>query len=91
MLFDNRSDGALLRHIVAETADHAHVWHLPRGNHPDATDISRKHWSELHEMFATQLDSDVQNASRPLLDSAKNVQLVREDFGLHNGLLQEHQ
>jgi hypothetical protein len=48
-------ESALLDTLLVECADHSHLFDLPRGNHPAATDRSRAAWARLHETFVANL------------------------------------
>lgn len=82
VLWDKSSETALFERIVTEAADHSHVWHIPRGNHPDATDNSRKKWSELQEIFVAHLEDDRKTAFKALTEAAGNLE--RESNIIHN-------
>ncbi|WP_295428936.1 hypothetical protein [uncultured Thiodictyon sp.] len=58
-VLDERLDQpALLDAILTEAADHSHVFDLPRGNHPLATDATRAAWAQLHDAFTANLYTD---------------------------------
>lgn len=58
-VFDERfDDAALFDLMLTETADHSHLFDLPRGNHPRATEVTRDAWSGLHGAFTASLESD---------------------------------
>ena len=58
-VYDDRLDApALLDAILTEASDHSHIFDLPRGNHPQATDETRAAWSRLHETFLANLYAD---------------------------------
>lgn len=54
------SDADLLDTMLVEAADHSHLFDLPRGNHPLATDRTRADWAHLHRAF-----TEVRYAQRP--------------------------
>jgi hypothetical protein len=55
-VLDPGLDGpALFDAMLTEAADHAHLFDLPRGNHPDATDDTRAAWASLHRTFVDTL------------------------------------
>ncbi len=62
VLWDDVDDEALLSLILAEAGDHSHVFYLPRGNHPNATEATRKQWSQLHSAFRTTVHADLRTA-----------------------------
>jgi len=84
--WDDEGDEHLLERITTEAADHSHVWRIPRGRHPDATEETRRQWEELHEVFAGVLGADRATAAAALSSYAQAQQLAREDGYLHNVL-----
>ena len=76
VLVDGESDEQIFRRIVAEAADHSHLWRLPRGNHPLATHESRRHWSNLHEIFVAHANADPNIAADALLRDAAQARLM---------------
>jgi hypothetical protein len=62
VLWDDVEDDDLLNLILVEAADHSHVFDLPRGNHPNATEATRKAWSTLHQAFNANIHSDLSTA-----------------------------
>jgi hypothetical protein len=63
VLWDDADDETLQRLILAEAGDHSHVFNLPRGNHPNATDAMRSAWSQLHEAFRASVHADLSTAA----------------------------
>jgi hypothetical protein len=59
VLWDDLSDEALFELILAEAADHSHVFAVPRGLHPRATEATRAAWSELHAAFTTHVHAEL--------------------------------
>ncbi len=51
-------ESSLLDTILVEAADHSHLFDLPRGNHPAATDDTRAVWASLHRTFVDNLYTD---------------------------------
>ena len=62
VLWDDLDEEALLDLILVEAADHSHVFDIPRGNHPDATDESRDVWVTLHNTFKAVVHADLSSA-----------------------------
>lgn len=86
VLVDDEPADVVFRRLVAEAADHSHVWALPRGRHPRATDESRGHWAMLHDLFVAHLDAPAVDAAETLMRYAADHGLVREGGILHNVL-----
>src|SRR2546425_7821027 len=55
VLWDDADEGSLFELILIEAADHSHVFKLPRGRHPEASDASREAWSQLHDVFRSNV------------------------------------
>jgi hypothetical protein len=66
VLWDGLGEDALLDRMLAEAADHSHLFDLPRGGHPRATEATRAAWLRLHEAFLAKLLSDGASASRAM-------------------------
>jgi hypothetical protein len=58
VLWDDLDQEALLDLMLAEAGDHSHIFDLPRGTHPDATDATRAVWARLHDVFRATLHAD---------------------------------
>lgn len=86
VLWEGRNEETLYQGIVAESSDHSHVWKIPRGSHPKATEKTREHWENLHEIYMKSLELSTFEASQRLLAYAETHQLEREDNYLHNVL-----
>ncbi len=84
VLWNEGNEKELLERIVTEAADHSHVWHIPRGNHPEATNKTRKQWQDLQDIFIETLPNTRYEAFRKLQAYAKENKLKREDNILHN-------
>lgn len=84
VLWDDEDEEQLFRRLVSEAADPAHIWHLPRGGHPEASQTSVQQWRELHELFTSSLTLDRDNATGTLIAYAESRGLKREDEYLHN-------
>jgi len=84
VLWDDIDSDLLFQKIVAESADHSHVWYLPRGSHPDATDSSRKNWQDLQDIFLNNLTSSEESAFKKLNEYASEKNLIREENYFHN-------
>ena len=59
VLWDDITGERLLDLMLCEAADHSHVFNLPRGNHPNATDVTRHAWASLHEAFTEHLYAEL--------------------------------
>ncbi len=70
VLWDDLGEPELFDRMLAETADHSHLFELPRGNHPSATDITRQAWQNLNRTFTEHLYSDMQTASQAMRETA---------------------
>jgi hypothetical protein len=66
VLWDDLGRDELFERILVEAADHSHVFELPRGNDPLATDASRSAWQALHETFLRTLYEERSVAARAL-------------------------
>jgi hypothetical protein len=62
VLWPGFDDAELLDALLIEAADHSHLFDLPRGNHPQATDVTRAAWAALHEAFTEHLYSKRETA-----------------------------
>ena len=82
--WDNWDKSTTLSHIAAEASDHSHIWHIPRGGHPEATDTTRNHWKELHDIFEMGLTGTTSEVSDKMRLYAETRQLYREKGYLHN-------
>ena len=85
VLWDNVDDETLLNLILVEAADHSHVFRLPRGRHPHATDATRQAWLQLHNIFAANLHSDFATAVAAMRRAVATIEppLSRCDDYLH--------
>jgi len=85
VLWDDLDEAALFDLILSETADHSHIFQLPRGNHPAATDATRAAWEMLHQAFVAELHSDETVAVAALHRGIRQCQppLQRCDDYLH--------
>jgi len=84
VLWDEEDEQQLFCRLVSEAADHAHVWHLPRGRHPKATETSLRQWRDLHEVFIAGLNENRERAASELISYAEAHGLKRENGYLHN-------
>lgn len=67
VLWDDLDDNALLGLMLGETADHSHLYDLPRGHHPRATPDTLAAWQRLHGVFVEHRHADretIQGAMR---------------------------
>lgn len=71
--------------MLTECADHSHVFNLPRGNHPEANEASKKRWSELHEVFKSVLHEEREVAFLAMQKASDGLRMEDEYF-LHNVL-----
>lgn len=87
VLWDESDEEDLFERIVTEASDYCHVWHIPRGNHPDATKESRQIWQDLQNIFLDTLKNSRHDAYLRLINYAlKKRHLQREEHILHNVL-----
>ena len=88
VLWDDWNADEFLGHILTEASDHSHVYDLPRGNHPAATDHSRAAWAGLQEVFLENLHADFETASRAMHEAVRRsgYPLERCDSYLHSVL-----
>ncbi len=84
VLWGDGSEEELFQRIVTEASDHSHIWRIHRGNHPFATDESRKIWEELQSIFVRTLGDPRESAYEDLVSLAEKKNLEREDLYLHN-------
>lgn len=84
VLWESFSEEELFKSIVTEAADHSHVWKIYRGNHPEATEESKKNWEDLQKIFIDTLSDSNDIAFEKLIQHANNKKLEREDNYLHN-------
>jgi hypothetical protein len=84
VLWDDEDENSIYERIVAEEADHSHIWHLPRGNHPEATLTDRDHWEHLQQIFMQTLTDTRTKAFKRLNNYAKKNKLMREYNYLNN-------
>lgn len=82
VLWDDNSD--LFERMVTEAADHSHIWHIPRGSHPQSTPETVACWKQLHEQFQKVLYLSRKDAFDLIIQHTKG--LKREDMYLHNVL-----
>jgi len=66
VLWDDWDDERLFSVMLCEAADQSHLFELPRGNHPEATDQSRKTWQTLHHVFVQHLHDDYESTASAL-------------------------
>lgn len=82
--WDDETGDLLLARMATEAADPAHVWHLPRGNHPQATNTSRTAFAQMEQAFVQSVSSDRLDAVDRLLAQARKMRLTRERGYLHH-------
>lgn len=76
----------LFERIITDSADHSHVWRLPRGNHPLASGSTNADWLALQEVFQGTLSASRETAAMALNQVALDRRLDREDKYLHSVL-----
>jgi hypothetical protein len=86
VLWDDWTADELFRTMVTEAADHAHIWRMPRGKHPEATELSRRQWQEMQDLFLEQLYAPRDEAFAKLLQLPFVAGLQREDAYVHHVL-----
>lgn len=84
VLWDEENEQEVFRRIVSEAADHAHVWQLPRGRHPDATETSVQQWRDLNRLFIASLSASRDSAADELINYVESQGLKREQGYLHH-------
>ncbi|MBF0232622.1 MAG: hypothetical protein HQK65_06230 [Desulfamplus sp.] len=84
VVWDDIDADGLYKMIITEAADHSHVWRLPRGSHPEATDWSKAVWKTLETVFLKHLTSSMDEAHAELDHIAQLNNLTREDGYFHN-------
>src|SRR5688572_9014226 len=83
VLWDDADAATLFDLILIEAADHSHVFKLPRGRHPRATDAGRRSWSQLHDAFAANVHeraADAVTALRRAADACEPTLARCEDY-----------
>lgn len=73
VLDERFESAALFDAILTEAADHSHLYQLPRGNHPLATDASRAAWAHLHDTFTAHLNSDRASAAAAMRSALETL------------------
>ncbi len=86
VLWEGLSGEALFDRLLTEASDHSHVFDIPRGNHPQATDESRRTWSTLQQVFLDHLHADGTTAARAMRETVGSLghALERCDSYLHS-------
>ncbi|MBM3241346.1 hypothetical protein FJZ31_34125 [Candidatus Poribacteria bacterium] len=74
VLWDDHSSEEIFRMILTEAADHSHIYYLPRGNHPEATDQTRNAWKQMHDVFIETLYAPLDVAFKALHTTATERQ-----------------
>ncbi len=85
VLWDQLGDDTVFDLMLSEAADHSHVFNLPRGKHPLATDLTRDAWSRLHAVFERYLHADQKTISEAMRQEVSSFDpaLARSDDYLH--------
>jgi hypothetical protein len=73
VLWDDLGSEELFERILIEAADHSHVFDLPRGNHPLATDATRAAWRALHDAFLSTLHEETKVAAQAMRKALLNL------------------
>jgi hypothetical protein len=68
VLWDELDNESLLGLMLCEAADHSHVYDLPRGAHPAATEYTKQAWLQLHNVFNKHLYADQETAAGAMQD-----------------------
>lgn len=68
--------------MIAETSDFSHIYALPRGGHPDATERSVARWRQLHDRALEVLYAERRDAAGALLELTTDLPV--ETTYLHN-------
>lgn len=77
----------LYQRMITECGDHAHIWRLPRGNHPDANTATIAQWEKVHDAFRKVLHSDRESAASLINACVLTAGLAREKgYFLHNAI-----
>jgi len=84
VLWDDEAPDELFERMITEAADHSHIWHLPRANHPDTTPASEGHWLKLQEIFTQSLTESRTSVFQRLCEYAQKNGLQRESNYLHH-------
>ncbi len=84
VLWDDWTDDEIFQAMVTEAGDHSHVWRIPRGNHPEATDATRRHWTDMQRLFVEHLGATREEAFAGLAGFARSAGLQREDTYVHH-------
>ena len=74
--------------MISEAADQSHIFEIPRGNHPLATDESRAIWAELHRVFIRNTHTSRAEAAQEMRAAVATVvpPLRRVEYYLHSAL-----
>lgn len=85
VLWDDLEPDVLFETLLCEAADHSHIFNLPRGNHPEATDFTRNAWQSLQNTFLQNLHADAESATQAMLKVLADVNppLSRANDYLH--------
>lgn len=85
VLWDELSGPKLFDLLLAEAADHSHVFELPRGAHQLARAESLNAWERLHRVFVAHVHSELQVATGALREEALSISppLQRSSDYLH--------
>jgi hypothetical protein len=88
VLWDELSGDELFDRMLTEAADLSHLFDLPRGNHPRATDESRMAWLRLHDLFVANIYAEADAAARALKEALVGLPfpLRRAEAYLHSVL-----
>lgn len=82
--WDGEGPEGLFHRVVTEAADPSHVWRIPRGNHPGATEETTGLWNRVHQAFVATLGCSRETAFQAVSAAAGAV--PREEGYFHNAL-----
>lgn len=85
VLWEGFTGESLLDLMLIEAADHSHIFDLPRGNSPRATDSTRQAWADLHTAFRRCVHADHDSAVEVMRGAVSKIDapLTRSDDYLH--------
>ncbi|MBK8656844.1 MAG: hypothetical protein IPN20_23745 [Haliscomenobacter sp.] len=84
VLWKGLNQNELFKNLVTEATDYSHVWKIPRGNHPEANDETRKNWDTLRHIFKKTIIRSREEAFLELVKYAEEHHLQREENYFHN-------
>jgi hypothetical protein len=66
VLWDDLTFEELFKTMLTEASDHSHIYKIPRGENPEATDQTRNVWKRIHDVFVEQVHQNSENAYNEL-------------------------